>query len=266
MNISTQKTRYLFWSKVYYYKFFKKILSRIGRYCDFISPLVRGNVAQMGIAARVKQNNIDELIKNHFLTNSEINHPCIPTLSLALKLLNQKKAIIVETGSSAWGTNSTLLFDQYCNSFGGQLDTVDIRLQPLINLKFIVTNKTKINCDDSIAFLLKYDQGDKIDLLYLDSWDVDWQNPIQSCVHGLHEFLSISRSLRNGALVLIDDTPVDPSVMEKVQPKYLPEFLKFKEKYGFYPGKGALVKQLIQSTNKHKIISHEYQFLFSVQW
>ena len=245
---------------------FKKIISRLGRLSDFISPLARGKVAQSGVATRIKHSNLEDLIESHFLNYSEINHPCISTLSLALKLLNQKTAVIVETGSSAWGSNSTLLFDSYCNSFGGSLDTVDIRLQPLLNLKFSATNKTKLNCDDSINFLTKYYQTKKIDLLYLDSWDVDWYNPIQTSIHGLNEFLSISKSLKDGTIVLIDDTPVDPLIMEKVQPRFVPEFIKFKEDYGFYPGKGALVKQLILSSSKHNIISHEYQLLFSIKW
>ncbi|NQV77769.1 MAG: hypothetical protein HQ490_05370, partial [Lutibacter sp.] len=63
--------------------------------------LARGKVSQTGIATRAKQSNLEDLIKDHFLNYSEINHPCLSTLSLALTLLKQKEAIIVETGSSA---------------------------------------------------------------------------------------------------------------------------------------------------------------------
>ncbi|NQV77770.1 MAG: hypothetical protein HQ490_05375 [Lutibacter sp.] len=114
---------------------------------------------------------------------------------------------------------------------------------------------------------MDYTKSDKkIDLLYLDSWDVDWINPMQSAIHGLNEFSSILNSLRTGSIVLIDDTPVSASIMERVHPKYIQNFLEFKEKYGFFPGKGALVKMLIELSGKHEIIAHEYQLLIAIKW
>jgi hypothetical protein len=47
----------------------------------------------------------------------------------AIHLLGQSPSVILETGMSAWGTNSSLLFDDYVCCFGGEFFTVDIRLR-----------------------------------------------------------------------------------------------------------------------------------------
>jgi hypothetical protein len=178
-------------------------------------------------------------------------------------LLDEKPAVILETGSSAWGANSSLLFDNYVNSFGGTFKTVDIRLEPGLSLRTRCTVSSRMYCDDSIHFLEKMARTkNRIDLVYLDSWDVNWANPIPSAMHGLREFLAISKCLGKGSLLLVDDTPADLSVMQKVQPDHVVEFRSFADDYGFFPGKGALIKQLLLATGKGKQIAHEYQLLW----
>lgn len=184
-------------------------------------------------------------------------------MSLALEMLNQKPAVIVETGSSAWGTNSSLLFDSYVNSFGGSFSSVDIRPEPSMTLKGLCSARSQFFCDDSVSFLKKTVKNEcKIDLVYLDSWDVDWSDPIPSSLHGLHEFLSIYPLLGPGSLLLIDDTPLDVQIMSRVQPSQVGSFVASKEKYGFAPGKGALVKLLLRQNGWGKEISHQYQLLW----
>lgn len=48
-----------------------------------------------------------------------------------------------------------------------------------------------------------------LDLLYLDSFDLSWQNPHPSALHHLKEMASASPLLKPGALVLIDDCGPD---------------------------------------------------------
>lgn len=48
-----------------------------------------------------------------------------------------------------------------------------------------------------------------VDLLYLDSFDLSWQNPHPSALHHLKEMASASPLLKPGALVLIDDCGPD---------------------------------------------------------
>jgi len=237
-----------------------KISNRLDR---FASKLVKGKVVFKGKASRDVYSSVEDLVDMHFKHYSSETHVSRTTLDLALHLLGGKSANIIETGSSAWGTNSSLLFDGYVNSFGGSFKTVDVRLQPCLSLRDICSSKTELYCDDSVSFLnTKLQTQTRIDLVYLDSWDVDWKNPVPSAIHGLKEFLAISDKLRNGSLLLIDDTPADLSIMGKVQPKYKMNFEDFREIHGFYPGKGALIKQLLLSTGRGRKIAHEYQLLW----
>jgi hypothetical protein len=169
----------------------------------------------------------------------------------------------VETGSSAWGTNSTLLLDGYVHSFGGALQSVDIRLEPAISLRGKCGPRTILYCDDSVGFLAKRAQDPTpIDLVYLDSWDVDWKDPLPCAIHGLREFMAISARMAPGSLLLIDDTPVDETVMRTVQAPFEEDFRRFKETHGFYPGKGALVKHLLMQSGRGHLIAHAYQLLW----
>ncbi len=241
-----------------------KVLRRLG-IVDLSARLVRGHLKVNGAGTRPKWHTSSTLVQNHFANHSDLSHPCRSTLGLAIAALDQRPAVIVETGSSAWGTNSTLLFDAYCSSFGGHCHTVDIRLDPLIQLRRMVTTSSSLYCNDSVSFLnTLVVPNNKIDLLYLDSWDVDWADPIPSAIHGLNEYLAAIRNLRPGALVLIDDTPIDLATIERVQPHAATSFVDFQDRFGFAPGKGALVKRLVESTGRGTILAHEYQLLIQV--
>ena len=241
-----------------------RVLARLGM-TTAIARIGRGHLRSNGVGKRVKDENLPRLVAEHFRTYSEINHPCYSTLLLALTALNNTSAIIVETGSSAWGTNSTILFDAYCNSFGGDCYSVDIRLEPMLQLRKLVSNHTNLYCDDSVSFLKTLSvPSNKIDLLYLDSWDVDWSDPVPSAVHGLNEYLTALKNLRSGSLVLIDDTPSDLATMKLVQPHAAEQFTDFQHRFGFAPGKGSLVKRLIESTGRGTILAHEYQLLIRI--
>lgn len=241
-----------------------KLLRRLGA-LDLFSKVAQGRLDTSGVKKRDKITNLQALLEQHFLALSQPQHPCRETLSTALSLLGERPALIVETGSSAWGTNSTMLFDSYCNSFGGQCHSVDIRLEPLLALKPLTTSHTKLYCNDSVSFLNKLSVKDnKIDLLYLDSWDVNWEDPMPSANHGLNEYLAATKNLKTGSLVLIDDTPKTVENIQAVQPLVAKQYAHFLERFGFAPGKGALVKQLIETTGRGAIIAHEYQMLIRI--
>jgi hypothetical protein len=227
--------------------------------------IVRGRLSASGLKNCEKETNLQTLLDRHFLAICQPQHPCRETLSTALSLLGERPALIIETGSSAWGTNSTMLFDSYCNSFGGECRSVDIRLEPLLTLQPLATSHTKLYCDDSVSFLNKLSlEGDRIDLLYLDSWDVNWDDPMPSAIHGLNEYLAATKNLKTGSLVLIDDTPKTVENIRAVRPLLAKPYEQFCERFGFSPGKGALVKQLIETSGRGTIIAHEYQLLIRI--
>lgn len=241
-----------------------KVLRRLGA-LDLGKMIAKGRLSVSGLKSREKILNVPTLIDRHFLAISQPQHPCRETLSTALSLLGERPAVIIETGSSAWGTNSTMLFDSYCYSFGGQCRSVDIRLEPLLTLQSLATSHTKLYCNDSVSFLNELSvENNKIDLLYLDSWDVNWDDPMPSAIHGLNEYLAATKNLKPGSLVLIDDTPKTVENIRAVQPLLAKPYEQFYERFGFAPGKGALIKQLIDTTGRGTVLAHEYQLLIRI--
>lgn len=168
-------------------------------FIESLSPFYKGKSSFKGTLIREKIQSLDKLVEEHFVLNSETNHPCRNTLEMALSLLEKKPAIIVETGSSAWGTNSSLLFDAYVNSFGGSFTSVDLRSSPMFNLKSKCSKNSSFFCNDSISFLRKYvNKVNRCNLVYLDSWDVNWEDPLPSALHGFNEFLILLPLLMRG--------------------------------------------------------------------
>lgn len=230
-----------------------------------VSPLFHGKSFQGKASCTPVAKNLGELMKRHFEMYSNQDHPCRSTLGMALERLEQNSACIVETGSSAYGTNSSLLFDAYVSTFGGEFSTVDIRMEPALRLLPKVCCRTSLHVNDSVSFLRDWSNSHpdaRIDLLYLDSWDVDWAAPDASALHGLSEFLAISKHLHVGSLMLIDDTPHDKSVMDAVQPAKAESFSRSESQNGYSPGKGAFVKILLEHAGRGKLVHQDYQMLW----
>jgi hypothetical protein len=181
---------------------------------------------------------------------------------IAFGILGGSPAEIVETGTSAWGTDSTRLFDSYVRSFGGNFQTVDIRLEPMKRLRREVSSNTLMVLGDSVNFLHSLaSTGNKIDLFYLDSWDLDWADPFPSAEHGLAEWNALQPLAQTGTLVLIDDTPLDLTWVPKRNRQWLPKAEQSLMRNGWLPGKGALVLKQVESRTDVSILWHGYNLL-----
>lgn len=218
--------------------------------------------------------NIIDLVDGHFEKINELDHPCKESLLFALKIIEKsnKGLCIIETGSSAWGTNSTLLFDEFItyqnrnSKFSNKLFSCDIRINPLLNLINNVSSNTTLICNDSVNFLNKLVKEFKHVncnyLIYLDSFDLDYSNPNPSGLHGFKEFLEIIPLLREGTVLIIDDSPVDID--------YCPihahdDSIKYFNDFGFYPGKGMFIDQCILKFKNVKKVFHKYQIIYVVE-
>lgn len=126
---------------------------------------------------------------------------------------------IVETGCARQADNwagdgqSTVLFDQYVCSRGADalVHTVDLSPEATQACEALVSDKVFIYTGDSVAVLPRIAkqlsvEGRKIDLLYLDSYDLDWLNPTPSSVHHLKELVSIISVVNPQTLVVVDDS------------------------------------------------------------
>lgn len=127
--------------------------------------------------------------------------------------------LIVETGISRQEDNyagdgmSTLIWDTVINDIDGTLQCVDIDANACRFVKDRVSHRTMIYCGDSVKFLeskeREYEKlSRKIDLLYLDSYDLDINNWHPSAQHHIYELLSIKGALRPGTLVAVDDNMI----------------------------------------------------------
>lgn len=139
-----------------------------------------------------------------------------PSFAMMLDHLDQiQNPLIVETGCARLEDNfdgdgmSTLIFNEYVKEFGGEFHSVDIEQA---NVDFVQQRcgNTHSHCSDSVKFLYEFNQqlrneNRHIDLLYLDSFDLDIENPHPSSLHHIFELTAITASLKKGTMVVVDD-------------------------------------------------------------
>ena len=206
---------------------------------------------------------LDDLIKRHYQTWSEEHHMSRPGLEIALHhAINSKQ--IIETGTSAWGCDSSRLFDSFARFVNANFVSVDIRSAASEWLKFQVTKNTQFYVGDSVYFLQSvYPEhfDTTIDLAYLDSFDLDLSNPLPSELHGLEEFRSVLKYSKTGTIIVVDDTRC--SVNE-----FPPEHRELVERYvkntGRIPGKGSLILQRINGNRDFEVLWHSENLVVRV--
>lgn len=162
-------------------------------------------------------------------------------LTAALRHLDRRPARILETGSACYGASSTLVWDAYVRSFGGECISIDISANTQREAERRCSDLTRFICGDSIEVLSRLARSSsapEFDLVYLDSLDLDWEYPERSMAHGLREFELVAPLVRAGGVVLVDDTPSDllyvPAASRSVA-------ARFEAATGRLPGKGALI-------------------------
>jgi hypothetical protein len=191
---------------------------------------------------------------------THINYHTIYNSLLFLLKKKPSDFVFVETGCAAHGTKSTLLWDKFVNIFGGNVFSVDLSQESVIEARQQVSDKTTITHSDSLLYLPKFER--KIDFLYLDSYDVNYLDPEKSAEHHLKEFNCVKHLLEKGSIVLIDDTPLSPEWLDdgKNNPIYQQFKIQFDPKMC---GKGSLVNQELEKMGATKVM-HQYQALWIV--
>jgi hypothetical protein len=181
-------------------------------------------------------------------------HPLNPVRNRADNFLyvfeyleNIPNPVILETGvmrpdhgDMAFGDDgcSTFLFDQFINIHGGTFTSVDINETNCNHARSKISNKSTVVCSDSVTFLWDYKQP--IDMVYLDSFDLDTKNPQPSQIHHLKELCSIMKNLQPHTLIVIDDHMVKDNM-----------------------GKGYLIKEFMQQINKFPLFeNYQLGFIF----
>ena len=158
---------------------------------------------------------------------------------------------IVETGclrqigNFAGDGQSTLLFDKYVTWRGNDshVYTVDLDPKAVDACKSLVGPNVSVTCSDSVKYLNDIAQGfidtnTQITLLYLDSYDVDWNYWFPSAAHHLKELCVAQRYINQDTLVVVDDCGLNTTVLLDNQGN--PSMLQHHTQVG---GKGRLVAE-----------------------
>ena len=133
---------------------------------------------------------------------------------------------IVETGclrqlgNFAGDGQSTLLFDKYVTwrGNGSHVYSVDLDPTAVAACKSVVGSNVTVHCGDSVGYLNSLAQGfidndTQITLLYLDSYDVDWNYWFPSAAHHLKELAVAQRFINSDTLVVVDDCGLNTTVL-----------------------------------------------------
>jgi hypothetical protein len=213
-------------------------------------------------STRVSFASSDQLVEEHFASRSLDDHMNRESMLATIRLLEERPCTILETGSSAWGPDSSRLFDAYIARFGGEFLTVDIRIEPLLRLRRDLSPGSRLVCDDSARFLRRWvreNPAQRVDLVYLDSYDLDPASPAPAAAHALLELEAIRPALRNGSLLLVDDTPTSVDFFPEAQRT---EAARFADRTGLIPGKGMLIDVCFANDSSVTKIHHDYQALY----
>ncbi len=194
---------------------------------------------------------VESLINFHFKTYSDINHINKEMFRIMLNNFSGKSINILETGSAAHGTKSSTLFIYYVKIFGGNFNTVDLNPNIKLLYRHLESSNIMFHSNDSLEYLSGMSDLEisNLDLVYLDSYDLDINNPEPSQEHGLKEFNILNEKLKKGAVLAIDDTP---STYEKFG-------IKENNQFNFVPGKGRLILDYLKNNKQlYEVVYHNY--------
>jgi hypothetical protein len=130
------------------------------------------------------------------------------------ELASKRNLLLLETGCMradhgelSWGDDgcSTLLFGLLAQSTKGRCISVDISPRAVRHAKKYASKYNQLVIEDSVSFLSRFEHMNLVDLLYLDSFDFEAENPLPSQEHHLREIQVCFDRLKSGALVLVDD-------------------------------------------------------------
>ena len=195
-----------------------------------------------------------------FLNKGEPKHINYLTFKELFKNMNSiKNPMILESGIASAGTQSTYLFNEYVRKYGGFFWSVDINKSLVEQHRGNMCPATTLICDDSVNFFSNWAKNNnKADIIYLDSYDLDFYNPKPSAEHGLKEFRSLLPVCKKDTLMLIDDTPINPYWLPFRNNMYN-DMINFYDNHNCLPGKGMLV---LNEEKNADLLLHNYQVLY----
>jgi hypothetical protein len=130
-----------------------------------------------------------------------------------------RSLLIVETGTLRLPGNwegdgqSTFMFDALARWRGGALFSIDVTNESIDSARKVCSSATQLIENDSVSALHALTQivSKQIDLLYLDSFDVDANNPLPSAIHHALELTAVRPLIGPGTIICVDDYAIGSS-------------------------------------------------------
>lgn len=122
--------------------------------------------------------------------------------------------LIIETGSMrtvgnwAGDGQSTVLWKEFASIHDCEVHSVDLDPEATRVVREECGDAVQAFTGDSVRYLYDFansPQARQIDLLYLDSYDFDNQDPFPSAFHHIKELIAVRPCLGAGSIVAIDD-------------------------------------------------------------
>lgn len=120
---------------------------------------------------------------------------------------------ILETGClrvpNNWAGDgqSTFVFDWYARERHGHVVTIDINPESIESARRACSGVTSTILNDSVAALRMLDVvvSKPVSFLYLDSFDLDQNNPMPSAIHHAMELMAARSLIGPGTIICVDD-------------------------------------------------------------
>jgi hypothetical protein len=150
---------------------------------------------------------------------------------------------------------STYLFDQYVQhrNDGSFCLSVDLHPRAVEVCQSMVSARTLVHQGDSVRFLANLvrtfqAEGRWIDMLYLDSMDVDFQYWQASAAHHLKELSVCMPRIHKDTLVVVDDSPCNASLTNRADGSFDVGLHELR-----VGGKGTLIAQVADAQEAHPL-------------
>lgn len=153
-----------------------------------------------------------------------------PTFRAVIReAVSRKVRSVVETGcmrkEDNWAGDgqSSIIWNDYAKWHQSAFTTIDIDKDAIELVRSVCPEAASI-VNDSVYELSK--PGLSIDLLYLDSFDVDMANAGPAAMHCMFEFCAARPRLKLGSIVFIDDSPTASDFQVGGKGAYVAQYFK----------------------------------------
>ncbi len=127
-----------------------------------------------------------------------------------------RSLVVVETGCLRIPGNwegdgqSTFMFDALVRACGGVLISIDATNESIDSARSACSSATQLIENDSVSALHALTQivSKQLDLLYLNSFDLDPANPLPSAIHHALELTAARPLIGSGTVICVDDYAV----------------------------------------------------------